>query len=80
MPTLTNPQKTVLARRVEAKKARWRSLIENAHFADTGTVTFDEFSALLMGATESKQLFDALDVDDSGVLDVHDIRAFADQK
>ena len=77
-----DPKKSILARRMETKRARWRELVNIilSQLAEDGSLTFDEFSGLLEGAQESKELFNALDVNDDGVLDIYEIRAFAEQK
>ena len=79
---MADAKKSILAKRVEAKRARWRALVNNLlpQLTEDGTVTFDEFSGLLEGAQESQELFNALDVNDDGVLDIYEIRAFAEQK
>ena len=80
---LTDAKKSIQERRflkrLEDKKTIWRALVNMVlpHLPEDGFVTFDEFSALLMGAKESQELFNALDLDDSGVLLISDIRDFA---
>jgi len=61
-------------------KSESQKLLTQADLDGDGLLTLKEFTKLLAGSPQAKQLFDALDVDGSGVLERPEVRAFVEKQ